>query len=119
VIRAATPSFCFVSQLGALVLMASTFVWTLYETDGTCLAKVWLIETGFTLLFASLFIKTARLALIFNLERLTAIRMPTTELFKILAVVMGIEVRTGARSPPASHRPLPRRRELTYVACCE
>lgn len=60
VIRAATPSFCVLTIAGSVLMLLSNFFHTLVEDDHDCAAQVWLITTGFTILFAALFIKTCR-----------------------------------------------------------
>jgi len=61
VIRAATPSFCAVSIVGAVFMLASNFFSTLVVDDAQCAAAAWLLTIGFTLTFAALFIKTFRI----------------------------------------------------------
>jgi hypothetical protein len=62
VIRAATPSFCAVIILGAILMLASNFFATLSVVDDAqCAASTWLLTVGFTLTFAALFIKTFRI----------------------------------------------------------
>lgn len=61
VIRAATPSFCAVIILGAIAMLCSNFFATLVVDDVHCAASTWLLSIGFTLTFASLFIKTFRI----------------------------------------------------------
>lgn len=56
-VRAATPSFCALTVLGAMLMLLSNFVATLVATDAHCAAQVWLLSVGFTLLFSALFIK--------------------------------------------------------------
>lgn len=62
VIRAATPSFCIVTLLGAIVMLCSNYFETLVVNDAHCAAQVWLLSIGFTLTYASCFVKTFRSA---------------------------------------------------------
>jgi hypothetical protein len=60
VIRAATPSFCALTILGAILMLMSNYFHTLVASDSHCAAQVWLLSLGFTLLFSSLFIKVRK-----------------------------------------------------------
>jgi len=48
VIKAATPSFCLIIILGAVLMLCSLYSWTNYDTDSGC----------FVIMFTSLFAKT-------------------------------------------------------------
>ena len=60
VIRAATPSCCLAIIAGAILMLTSNFFATLRVNDQHCAASVWMLTTGFTCVFATLFIKTFR-----------------------------------------------------------
>ena len=60
IIVAATPSFCLLINIGALLMLTSNYFHTTVASDPHCAAQIWLLTMGFTLLFAPLFLKTFR-----------------------------------------------------------
>ena len=58
IIRATTPSFCVCTSVGSMLMVASNYFATLTVDDAHCAASTWMLTTGFTLTFASMFIKS-------------------------------------------------------------
>ena len=56
-------------QFGCFLVTASMFVQLLEQTSTTCLFSVWLVNTGCTLSFGALIVKTFRISRIFNVRR--------------------------------------------------
>ena len=92
VIRAATPSFCILTCLGALLMLCSNFFHTTVETSTDCAAQVWLLTMGFTLLFSSLFIKTYRVFKIFSGRLLTPTALSNVDLLLFVGGSLMVDV---------------------------
>ncbi len=78
--------------LGAAMMYASLFFWTLETTTAMCNLKYWLAGVGFVLLFSALLTKTWRVWRIFHERSLKMIKLTNSYLLKIMAVALGIEI---------------------------
>lgn len=61
-------------------------------TDSNCYAELWLSTLGYTLLFASLFVRTYRIDRIFNNENVQAVTIKDSQLFGMVAVIVSFDV---------------------------
>jgi len=88
VVRAATPSFCYIVIIGNLIMASSNYaaLYTSHEHSGDCVAAPWLLTLGFTLAYSSLFAKTFRIWRIFqvNSGKLVVVSMTTSLLVRIV-----------------------------------
>jgi len=80
VFKAASPLFCMAIILGAVLMLTSNYFDTLTTNDAHCAARAWLLSLGFTLMFASLFVKTFRLWRIFCVKQLKVQKIMDTDL---------------------------------------
>jgi hypothetical protein len=92
VIRAATPSFCVVIILGGIFMLISNYFNTLVVNDAHCAASAWFLTLGFTMTFASLFIKTFRVWRIYARKNLRVLRMKDSQLLVAVGVFLLIDV---------------------------
>lgn len=90
VIKAASPLFCMFIAVGAIMMLCSNFFHTLVTNDAHCAAQVWLLTIGFTIMFASLFVKTFRIWKIFEGRKLQVQKIRDIEL--MLGVLMFVLV---------------------------
>lgn len=90
-VRAATPVFCYLTLVGAVVWMSTVFVWTENETTRTCNAKIWLLQLGFTMTYSAIFIKTFRLWRIFMMVKLQVVRITNRDLLIAFAIWLAAE----------------------------
>jgi len=65
ILKAATPAACLLVLLGACMMLASNYAQTWFTDDRLCSAHMFLLTTGFTLMFGSLFAKTLRIWILF------------------------------------------------------
>jgi 2',3'-cyclic-nucleotide 2'-phosphodiesterase (5'-nucleotidase family) len=70
VMRASSPLFGMIMCLGGVVGATSIMMDAHPNNSDSCNASVWLIVTGYSLIFACLFVKTHRIHTIFNAKRL-------------------------------------------------
>jgi len=96
VIRAATPSFCFLVLMGCACMIISNFFATLQSSNSRCAAFDWLLTIGFTLTFAPLFIKTDRIRRIFSPTTLTVQHLPTSHLALQLGALVLVDIIVNA-----------------------
>jgi hypothetical protein len=62
----ASPLFCFLIQGAAIVGYSAVFTWTGRPSQGNCIARAWLVNIGFILLYSALFAKSWRIWVIFR-----------------------------------------------------
>jgi len=93
VIRSATPSFCLLTILGAVLMLLSNIFHTSVESDSHCQAQVWLLSLGFTMLFSALFIKTFRIWKIFHsTKKLVVVKLKDRDLLLAVAAFLLTDV---------------------------
>ena len=92
VIRAATPSFCIVTLVGAIAMLTSNYFETLVVNDAHCSAQVWLLSIGFTLTYSSCFIKTFRIWRIFGGQKLQVLKMRDADLLMAVGVFVLVDI---------------------------
>jgi hypothetical protein len=91
-IVAASLIFVELIMLGALMMFASIFLWTLETTTGACIARYWLFNLGFGMMFANLLAKTWRIWRIFTYKKLKALKIPNIQLLKVVAILVSVEI---------------------------
>jgi hypothetical protein len=91
-VRAADLRFSSMVVLGALVLLSSNWFNVRPTSDAFCQAPVWLISTGFTLLFANLFVKTYRLMRIYHDTSAHLRPYPLSHVVLLVIVCVAIEL---------------------------
>eukprot|EP00029_Vermamoeba_vermiformis_P005650 TRINITY_DN2019_c0_g1_i1.p1 TRINITY_DN2019_c0_g1~~TRINITY_DN2019_c0_g1_i1.p1 ORF type:complete len:811 (-),score=194.85 TRINITY_DN2019_c0_g1_i1:136-2568(-) len=110
-------------MLGALMMFASIFLWTLETTTGACIARYWLFNLGFGMMFANLLAKTWRIWRIFTYKKLKALKIPNIQLLKVVAILVSVEIIvlviwSAAFTPVAEYiQPDPLRPALNYTQC--
>lgn len=93
VIRAATPSFCVLTIVGAIMMLTSTFFHTTVASDSHCAAHIWLLSIGFSVLWSALFIKTARVYRITSSRNmLMPVRMRDVDLLMAVGLFVTIDI---------------------------
>jgi uncharacterized membrane protein len=60
-IKASSRRFSFLMLGGCIMMLASNYFWTMYETDASCIVHIWIFSLGYILFFAPLFARTWRL----------------------------------------------------------
>jgi basic membrane protein A len=75
VFTSASPLFCFLIQGAAIVGYVAVFLWTGRPTTGTCIARAWLVNIGFILLYSCLFAKSWRVYVIFRNAKTLRVRV--------------------------------------------
>lgn len=84
VMKAAQVEFVQLVLFGSILCYTSVYCWLFYVTDASCIALMWLLGTGFTIMLTALFFKTARVHFIFNNPELRTRRIPS---WHILAAI--------------------------------
>eukprot|EP01128_Nolandella_sp_AFSM9_P003760 TRINITY_DN1648_c0_g1_i1.p1 TRINITY_DN1648_c0_g1~~TRINITY_DN1648_c0_g1_i1.p1 ORF type:complete len:621 (+),score=145.22 TRINITY_DN1648_c0_g1_i1:61-1923(+) len=84
VIRYSSPPFLVAILLGAIISLSSVYFWHRTSTV-FCNLRVWLLCTGFILLFGSLYSKTWRVYKILNNKKLKVLNYSTGFLMRIVA----------------------------------
>jgi len=125
IIGAATPIFLYIMLFGSLCFFASIFFWTLETaSEVECILRVLLLSLGFTCLYGSLFIKTWRIALIYNKK--SNMKMFSITLPKILIIlsiiilvdlVLVIIMYVVDPYKPITFEPDPDRQAMNYDEC--
>jgi len=92
VIRAATASFSMVIILGGILMLISNYFATSHVNDTHCAASVWLLTIGWTMLYASIFIKTFRVWKIFGGTRLKVVKLKDSVLLAALSVFVVADI---------------------------
>jgi ABC-type branched-subunit amino acid transport system substrate-binding protein len=122
-IVAASLIFVELIMLGALMMFASIFLWTLETTTGACVARYWLFNLGFGMMFANLLAKTWRIWRIFTYKKLKALKIPNIQLLKVVAILVSVEIIvlviwSAAFTPVVEYiQPDPLRPALDYTQC--
>jgi len=92
IIRAATPEFCLLCLLGTLLLLIVPFTWSLHNTTESCVARVWFLQLGFSIILSALFIKTFRICRIFSATKMKVVRITTPELLVSFSIIISLEI---------------------------
>lgn len=124
-VRMFAPRIYSVMIIGALMLLCVPLVWNLHPTPETCLARVWLLQLGWTALFAPIAIKLERIRRIFNSKRLHTVKLTDWALIRVfLGIVVFDVVFTLTWTFVASSdwaiftvTPDPIRKSFNYVEC--
>lgn len=86
------PIFLGLSGLGAVICCSQNLLIIGELSDARCSSSIWLINIGFTVLFAPLLCKTYRVDKVMNNKALRKIQMSNKEVLSMVAVFIIIEV---------------------------
>ena len=90
--RAAQPVFLVGFAIAASCMSASTLIYLGENTTTACAARPWLFNICFTLMFAFLFVKVHRVAIIFNNPSMKKVRMTIASMFGRILLLVIIDV---------------------------
>lgn len=92
VFHAASPKMMFVMLTGIALVLSSAIANNVNQSTGSCTARLWLFNLGFSAAFGSLFLKTFRVWKIFSNERLMVKALNDIQLLQILAVMVSYDL---------------------------
>jgi hypothetical protein len=91
IFRAAQIQPSILMALGAIICYLSVFTWLTYVTDAGCAALPWILGTGFTILYGTMLLKTARVGVIFGgSQGFKQITFPEWHLYAFLGVLLTV-----------------------------
>jgi len=123
-IKAASPPFILFILLGSLVLYASAFTFLPHLiTDFGCNIRAWLMGLGWVMIYGSLFARTWRLKILFNINSFQRVKISDKRLWTIIGVLLVTEAVLLAifqgvvRMERVVEQPDPFRRSKDYIRC--
>ncbi|GAM21595.1 hypothetical protein SAMD00019534_047700 [Acytostelium subglobosum LB1] len=87
IMRSASPLFCMMILVGALIVAAAIIIWNMNATRDVCRARLWLLSLGYTVIVGNMVIKNFRIWLIFDNPRLKRLKITN---IKLLPWVLGM-----------------------------
>jgi hypothetical protein len=123
IIKSSSPVFCAIALIGGMVCISSNYGNSFFAVKEGCGANAWLLTTGFTMMFSSLFAKTWRIWKIFQSGKLQVVKITNADLYAIVGVLVGIDVLinciwSGVSGFPVQYVVVDRYRPVNdYVQC--
>ncbi|KAJ3312793.1 hypothetical protein HDU76_002811, partial [Blyttiomyces sp. JEL0837] len=90
VIKASSPSSITIAGIGIIIGFLSVIPGSLKPSNAVCIADIWMIPIGFSIVMGISISKTFRILRIFNNPRAMKIRMTNLELFGYMLVAVAI-----------------------------
>lgn len=88
----AQRAFVLLFLLGSVLTYATVFLWTLYATDATCTAMVWVLIVGVCVMLATLLAKTWRVFRVFLNKSLQVMRISNLYLAAVISGLLVLPV---------------------------
>lgn len=92
VIKKSSPVFCQLILFGIIMVNASLIIWTIPQTQFTCILKIWILCVGFALIMGNLLAKTYRIFKIFTNVKVSTSAITDLDLLKFSGAVIFLEV---------------------------
>ena len=91
IIKKSSPVFCQLILFGIIMVNSSLIIWTLTQTQVTCIVKLWVLCLGFALIMGNLLAKTYRIFKIFTNIKVSTAAITDIDLLKFSGVVIFFE----------------------------
>jgi len=95
-IKFASVNFLVVICTGAIICLLDVYLWIATETTVICIARIWVVSLGFTLMYGGLFVKTWRVWKIFGQVKNNSLNKANPisdgQLFGMLGVLLTVDI---------------------------